>query len=180
MTKHIEGFVAMAEELVERELSMLAYLGAGLDRVLVTVEKTAKGEFGTYQPTSGSFPAWAELSDETKAQRVAQGFTENDPLLRSGELRDAVEHDREILEGVVGVKSGKDHGAYPDGSGGADLGDMMVWHELGTSKMPARPVLGPAAFRNKERIQRIVGEAAVAGIVGDSVLPAYAFETENS
>jgi hypothetical protein len=38
----------------------------------------------------------------------------------------------------------------------------MVFHEFGTSKMPPRPVLGPAAFRNKLAIQRLVGEAALA------------------
>lgn len=137
---------AAAKEAVALEL--------GLKKAAEHVEKVAKAEFGEYQNAVGSFPAWAELADATKADRVAKGFGENDPLLRTGELRDSIDHR------VAGL--------------GAEIGsddDVMVYQELGTEKMPPRPVLGPAAIRSEKAIQRILGEAAVLGILGMKHLP---------
>jgi hypothetical protein len=37
----------------------------------------------------------------------------------------------------------------------------MVYQELGTDRIPPRPVLGPAAYKNKDKIERILGEAVV-------------------
>jgi hypothetical protein len=42
----------------------------------------------------------------------------------------------------------------------------MFYHEFGTLKMPARPVLGPAVLRNKEYIRRVLGAATVGGLIG--------------
>lgn len=152
-----------ALHLLEVEAKITATLGVGLDRVLVTIEKTAKGEFGRYQPAVGPFPEWPELADSTKDQRVQLGFTENDPLLRSGEQRDSISHQRQGLEGAVGSTE-----------------ERAVWSEFGTATEPARPVLGPAAFLNKEAIQKLVGAALVAGLIGEDQIHAalgYDFET---
>ena len=42
----------------------------------------------------------------------------------------------------------------------------MPFHEFGTRNMPPRPVVGPAAFENREAIRQAVGAAVVTGIVG--------------
>lgn len=81
------------------------------------------------------------------------GFTPNDPLLASGEMRETIERQRQGLEGVVGSNDEK-----------------LVFHEFGTVNMPARPVLGPAAFRNKATIERLVGAAVVSGLLGGEVV----------
>ena len=47
----------------------------------------------------------------------------------------------------------------------------MVFHEFGTPTMPPRSVLGPAVFKNREKIEKILGRAIVEGILGGEVLP---------
>jgi phage gpG-like protein len=115
------------------------------------IEASAKSEFGHYQPSVGPHPAWAELADATKQQRVALGYSENDPLLRSGELRESISHEVFGLEAAIGSTS-----------------EVMLYQELGSKdgSLPARPVLGPAAFVNKERVQAILGAAMIQGVMG--------------
>lgn len=126
----------------------------GMEQVGVLIEAQAKAEFGNYQPAVGPFQAWPELADSTKDDRVRQGYTENDPLLRSGELRDTVSHETAGLEVAIGSTS-----------------DLMVYHEFGTSKMPPRPVLGTAAFVSKDKVIRILEHAAAVGLAGGQTLP---------
>jgi HK97 gp10 family phage protein len=123
-------------------------LHRGLERCAQLMERTAKAEIGVYQSEIGDFPGWVELADATKAERVQQGYTENDPLLRSGSLRDSISHEIEGDTAAVGSTS-----------------DVMVYQELGTERIPPRPVLGPAALRNKEKIQRILGHAVAEGLL---------------
>jgi hypothetical protein len=164
MTKHLDSLGAMALELVENEVALYEALEHGLDRVLSRVQRVAKAEFGVYQPAVGAFQAWPELADSTKADRVAQGYSENEPLHRSGDLEESVEKEREGLDGVVGSKD-----------------PVLLYQEFGTERIPPRPVLGPAAFRSKPWIEKLVGAAAVAGIVGGQDLArlGYGFETED-
>jgi hypothetical protein len=130
-----------------------SFLKHGLEESAKLVQDTAKSEFGIYQDEVGNFPAWAELTDATKLDRVRQGYTENEPLLRSGELRDSITYQIQdfikLLTALIGSPS-----------------DIMVYQELGTVHIPPRPVLGPAGFRNKEKIIAIIAAAALAGLLG--------------
>lgn len=157
MTRELPSLGAMALEFLAIEVGMAAALEKSLERVLVKIERTAKSEFGTYQPEVGEFPGWNELAEATKADRVAKGYSENEPLLREGDLRDGIGHEREGLDGIVGS---------PD--------EIMIYHELGTSRMPPRPVLGPAAFRSKAAVEELLGVAFVTMLTGSSMLPAMA------
>lgn len=138
---------------------MVAHLGAmaaaetlalhrGLKECAEAIDATAKSEFGHYQGDVQPFAGWVELADSTKAGRLALGFNENDPLLRSGALRDSVSNQVSGLEAVIGSTS-----------------DIMVYQELGTDKIPPRAVLGPAAIRNKKLIVRVLGHAAAEGLL---------------
>lgn len=170
-----------ASYLLTRAVATAVALQTANEAIGAHVEKVAKGEFGTYQNAVGPFPAWAELAEATKDERLQQGFSENDPLFRSGELRDAVTHDASPLEAIIGVKSGTAHSSNGQGGSTEDIGNIMISHEFGTSKMPARPVLGPAVFQSKATIQKIVGAAVVSGLIGASpVHPAlgYNFATK--
>lgn len=139
-----------AEHLAKLAVTEVVALQAGLKGAAKLVEKEAKAEIGHYQPAMGSFQAWPELADSTKADRVRQGYTENDPLLRSGELRDSYKSEVNGYEAVIGSES-----------------DIALWQELGTSRIPARSVLGTAAFKNKNKIRAILGTAAVSGLIGE-------------
>lgn len=163
MTMTFDSFGAMAVHLTARYEATKSILERGLERVAVRIEKTAQSEFGRYQPARGPFPAWEQLAESTQEQREHLGFTPNDPLFREGQLQASIQHEVHDLEAVIG--SGD---------------EVMAYQEFGTSRMPPRPVLGPAAFRNKAAIERILGAAAVSAIIGgDQVHPAlgYDFDT---
>ena len=135
--------------LLEKTLIPVA-ASAALDAAAAAIEREAKQEIGTYQRSDmGPYEPWQELAQSTKADRVAQGYTENDPLLRSGELRDSIDRETHGLEAVVGSDS-----------------DVMVWQEFGTRTIPPRPVLGLAAVRKHEEVLKIVGDGVMAELVG--------------
>ena len=147
----------LALHIAERQVAVRERLENGLEKAVLRIEKTAKSEFGSYQPAVGPFPGWDPLAEATQDEREKLGFTPDDPLLRSGDLRESVDHivDRAALEGVVGSTS-----------------PVLVFQEFGTGHIPARPVLGPAAYRNVPAIKRLVGEAVVSGIIGGDAIHA--------
>ena len=54
---------------------------------------------------------------------------------------------------------------------------VMLWQELGTSKMPPRPVLGLALYRNIDKVQEIIGKFAARGIAGGGAIePARGYD----
>ena len=125
----------------------------GLNQAALVVERRAKAKIGHYQEESGEFAAWAELADSTKDDRLKQGFTENDPGLRTGDMRDSIGH-------MVG------HHVAHVGSND----DKLVWFELGTEKQPPRSVLGGAAIDSAPEVVRIMGARVVAALVGQGVV----------
>lgn len=125
------------------------FIHEGLDRAAALIEREAKREFGVYQPATGPFPEWPELAESTQERRENLGYTPNDPLLMSGATKASVSRETHGMDAVVGSTS-----------------DLMIYHEFGTSRMPARPVFGPAAFRNRKAIESLIGEAAFLGIIG--------------
>lgn len=124
-----------------------------LDRAAALVQKEAKAMIGEYQEGAGELVPWAELADATKDDRVKQGFPENEPLLRTGEMRESIE--RKVLDGSTAAV-GSDN-------------DKAVWQELGTPTIPPRSFLGIAAIRKGEDAARIVGEGISAALVGKKV-----------
>jgi hypothetical protein len=146
------SFGELALHLGEMELLQHEADHNALERCAELIEKRAKEKIGEYQEQAGPFIAWAELADATKADREHQGFPENEPLLRKGELRDSIEHIVIDDEAHVGSNS-----------------DVAVFQELGTAKMPPRSFLGGAAVEKLPRILGIVGGHAVAALVGQGV-----------
>lgn len=146
--KEFSSIGGMMVHLAAMAVEEVLALHNGLKKCAVAIEKTAKSEIGTYQGEVGPFAGWVELADGTKSDRVAQGFTENDPLLRSGQLRDSISREIDTLDAVIGSTS-----------------DIMVYQELGTDRIPPRAVLGPAAIRNKDLIIKTLGHAAAEGLM---------------
>lgn len=118
---------------------------AGAERVAAE----ARSLIGTYQPAVGPFPAWAQLADSTQRDRVAQSFAANDPLERTGELRDSIEASAAGNDGAAGSN-------HP----------VAAYQELGTDTIPPRPFLGPAGFRMAEPVAQDIGQRVVAAILG--------------
>lgn len=143
----------MALNLVTAEARMLVSLEHGLEKVAAKIDQAAKDKIGEYQAANGMHDAWPELADSTKADRLRQGYTENDPLLRSGELRDSISHETKGLEAAIGSTS-----------------DIAVYQELGTDKIPPRPFLGSAAYEHMDDVKKIIGGAVITGIGGGKAL----------
>jgi hypothetical protein len=123
-----------------------------MERAALLIENEAKKEIGHYQAGAGPFAGWAELADSTKDERVKQGFAENEPGLRTGEMRDSIDHVVGDREAVVGSNS-----------------ENLERFELGTAKQPPRSVLGLAAVRKAPEVARILGMDLVQSLVGRGV-----------
>lgn len=111
-----------------------------MKRAAVVVETEAKSAIGTNKY------GWPALQPET-ITRKANG---NTPLLETGALRDSITHEVNFLNARV----------YSDDP-------KMGYHELGTTKMPPRPVLATAAQRKEREVAEILGRQAVSLISGD-------------
>ncbi len=138
---------------------------AGLTDGARIIQHEATAEIGHYQGEAGPFPAWEELDKDTKAQRVALGFTENDPLLRTGALRDHIDMTAGAEKATIGVP----HEVVGDGSKAnpiRDIGDVATYLELGTSHMPPRSFLGGAAVRKTSQAVDAAAGAVAAALAG--------------
>lgn len=145
----LESFAAHLVTLIAEEAEAEH---VALDRAARVVEKEAKKELGHYQEQAGPFVPWQELADSTQADRVAQGYTPDDPGRRSGDMADSIEHTVAGHEAHVG--SDDQH---------------MEWFELGTEKQPPRSALGGAAFRKAHEVRDVIGEDTVAFLSGKGV-----------
>lgn len=97
------NFAELADLIQAQTAALPAAIREGVATGAELIAQDARDRIGTYQDAVGDLPAWAPLSEATQADRVAKGFTADDPLLRSGKLRDSIEV-REVEEGAeIGV-----------------------------------------------------------------------------
>jgi hypothetical protein len=123
------------------------------------IEAQAKARFGTYQA------GWAHLKESTMRDRERKGFTPNDPLFRSGALRDSVGFTVEGESLFVGIEPGKTL-QRPSGKS-VDAALVMAVHENGSTdgRVPARPVFGIVAEELENNAYALgLGIAARAGL----------------
>lgn len=149
----LAGFAAKLGELA---IAVHEESKHALERSAEMVEAEAKRSIGTYQDAAAPFAAWPELADSTKADRVRQGFPENEPELRTGEMRASIEHMVE-MHGVDGT-------AYV----GSDS-EKLEFQELGTSKMPPRSILGGALMRKEDAVRKVIGGYIYGALAGEEV-----------
>jgi hypothetical protein len=135
-----------AREMSFASAKIAAEIEIGFHIIVKEIEETAKEEIGVYQPAVGPFEAWSPLAESTKADRVRSGYTENDPLERSGELKYSIESEVIGLAGIVGTKS-----------------EIGLWQEVGTDRTPPRPFIGPAYVRKIDPLMESIGRAIARG-----------------
>ncbi len=143
MTLHrfAQGLVRAGSRMPLAERAALSVAAGNLAR-------QAKGYIGDYQPAVPPFPAWPPLAGSTVEDRVARGYTPNDPLLRQGDLRRSV-------TGVVRGRSAVVGSTSP----------IAPWQELGTSTTPARSFLGRAVAQHGRREAQGVARAVFRPIL---------------
>ncbi|MGH8299400.1 MAG: phage virion morphogenesis protein, partial [Steroidobacteraceae bacterium] len=151
--REFRSFGAFAEHLLTREAVVVAAWHEVLEPIGAMVAHTAREKIGEYQDAEGPFPEWAPLAEATVEDRIAKGFSADEPLLRTGDLRDSISHAVEGLEVAVGSTS-----------------DIAVYQELGTERIPPRPFLGPAVYQNGGHIVAALGAVTVNGIAGGKLI----------
>jgi hypothetical protein len=135
----LTGFASFLGELAVVEIAN----HHALEHAAVIVETEAKRVIGTYDY------GWPELAESTQTQRVGLGFPANEPGLRTGDMRDSIEHKTFTEEAFVGSDD-----------------DKLVWFDLGTSRQPARPALEAAAMHKEAEVVDLVGRTFVAHLSG--------------
>jgi hypothetical protein len=142
----LAGFAAfVVEELVDNvELARAEALEIGAR----AIRAEAKRVIGTYDY------GWPQLAPATQADREKAGYAANEPLLRSGKLRDSIH--------VTIIEPGKL----------AEIGsneDIAVYQELGTATIPPRPFLSTSAARIEKPIRKMIRETVGAAVEGRNV-----------
>lgn len=162
----ISDFIA---HLVERVALVEIAQHHGLEVGARVIEAEAKHEIGTYQSGAGPFDRWAPLAESTlegwggHPGKIELGYAPPDnPLLRTGALRDAIDHSVEGHEAAIGVPSR----IVTVNDKSVDVGDVAIWQELGTAKIPPRSFLGRAGFVKEKEVAEVIGIEIVHAISG--------------
>ena len=154
--KTYQSFGALARQLERASLRLEDSLGAAMEAAATLVEATAKAEIGHYQTSGmGPFTAWAPLKPATVAEKRRLGYAdaENDnPELRTGEMRDSIGHSYDFGNFTFTVGS---------------TSEIAVYQELGTANgLPPRPFLAPALYRNVDPIRKLIGATLETTLAG--------------
>lgn len=149
--KEFTSFGAFARHLAKTALEAPEVTHHLAERGASMIQRDAKEKLGHYQGQAGEFNAWSELADSTKDDRVSKGFPENEPLLRTGELRESIDTVVTGSEAMVG-----------------SMDPIALWQECGTDDghIPPRPFLGPAAFEAKKKLAVLSANTLIAWVGG--------------
>jgi hypothetical protein len=135
-------FAAMLERAIA---AAPAELAIGLEKVGQLAESIAAELPGHYQP------GWPELAESTLKDKEAKGFPVPSPLKRTGEMAESYrkEVDPVALELVIGSPS-----------------KIALYQEMGTSRIPPRPVCGPALRNSIPYAAEVFGKIAISLLTG--------------
>jgi HK97 gp10 family phage protein len=138
----LSSFADLAARLATADADMKLAEEAILEKACQLIEDDAKAAIGTYKYS------WPQLAEATQEQRVALGYSANEPLLRTGDLRDSIGHVVSGNEGFVGTND-----------------PVAPFHEFGTSKIPPRPFLGPALEAVGPKIEKMAGRMMMGAML---------------
>ena len=142
MTKHLSLLEAI-ELFAVLPLEVKHENHRALERVGKLIEKEARRVIGTYDY------GWKQLAESTQSDRESHGYEPDEPLLRTGALRDSIRYTVGHNEVTIGSDS-----------------QIARWQELGTSRIPPRPFLSGAAHQKMPEVLHIIGDAVVSAISG--------------
>jgi hypothetical protein len=152
MDPQLEAFDKSAQRVVRRIHNAADQLGSSMVESFI-------GKLGHPQP------GWSALAMDTQAVRILQGYSANEPLLRSGVTRDCFTYEKSVEGTVVvviaGIKTGTLRELPYDPGRVKDIGQLMAFHERGTVTEPPRPVL-PFVVQD---ITKVLGELVRTGRV---------------
>ena len=158
VNRDLKSLDELAALLARKATELPAAYAAAMDESAKLVQAEAKAELGTYQSRVGPFNAWSALAESTLAHKEA-----DTPLYETGELQNAIHEHSGVNFFEVGVPS------WPTASGKSDIGIIAEVQELGNSRIPPRPFLGPALYKNADKIAAILTAGIGAVFSGASV-----------
>ncbi len=161
VAQEFEGLEAFAAHMIALTVAMKLANRQALKDAAALIKKDASAQIGHYQDAVGAYPEWAPLAESTEEQKARLGAPADAPLERFGDLKKSF---ASTLEGEDSVIVGS-------------TDPVMDYHEFGTSKMPPRPVIGPALYKNLEKIERIFAGRAVQALIAGQRL-GYRFDAE--
>lgn len=148
--KTVGSLGEMAAILARNIVSTTVAAEHAMAKAAKVVQEDAKDRIGEYQLAVGPFQKWLDLKDETKEERLRLGYSEDDPLFRSGALRNSIVTEHTAKQAIIGSKL-----------------PIAAYQEFGTNRISPRPFLGPAAYARKKQICAIIGAHFVSALVGD-------------
>ncbi len=123
-----------------------------MDEAARVVQDEAKAMIGHYQRGIEPFDDWKPLAESTVEEKSRLGFSPPDnPLERTGLLRESIERAAGPMEAVVGSND-----------------EVAVFQELGTKFMPPRSFLGAAAVKKQSEVVEIIWGASKMILLGRS------------
>lgn len=143
-TFSLPGFIALLATL---PLEVEHANHRALEKAARIVEIEAKRVLGTYDY------GWPQLADSTQADREKHGFPADEPLLRTREMHDSIEHISTAKEAHIGSNN-----------------DKAVWQELGTRKIPPRSFLAGALQHKTNEVVKVIGREVVGALIGEVVV----------
>jgi HK97 gp10 family phage protein len=149
------SLLAFSQHLIGLQLAVHHAKHGALEQVGKLLKADMIAQIGHYQPQGGGYVAWASLAPSTESEKAMLGAPADAPLERFGDLKQSFKYE---VEGSAAVIVGS-------------TDPVMVYHELGTSRMPPRPVIGPALYNNRDKVQAIMGRALVEAILLGQVIP---------
>jgi hypothetical protein len=155
---------AFADHLLRVAARLPVAEAAAMDEGAKVIQDAAKASLGEYQGAAGPFGEWAPLAERTREERMAQGYSEDEPLKRSALLGENIERCAEAREARVGVPDREV--AHPYDSRTENIGEIAEDLEFGTVDMPPRSFLGRAAFVHGEGAAGVVLSVVAAAVSG--------------
>lgn len=152
--KKYKSFGALARKLAKVAAELPVTYADSMQISATLVKSKAKESIGHYQD------GWEKLAVSTVLDKLDSGYAAvalpggdggDNPLLRTGAMRDSITDESNALEFIVGSPS-----------------EILVYQETGTSRIPPRPVLAPALYKSVPEILQITGAAIEKRLAGES------------
>ena len=151
--KNLKSFKELADAFAGNVEQMPVAFATAAEVGATLVKEVARAKIGHYQEAVGPFNKWDDLKPATVAQKKALGYAddENDnPLLRTGEMRDSIKSESSPAGFIVGSTS-----------------PIAGYQEFGTEHIQPRPFIGPALFESTPGILRAVGATVERTLAGE-------------
>jgi hypothetical protein len=141
----MKTFAEFADQLEAAIATVVPRIEIGLDKV-GTLALTLSVEYpGHYQP------GWPALAESTLADKEAKGFPVPSPLKRTGAMAES--YRKELVPTELAVVVGSED-------------KVALWQEMGTSRIPPRPVVGLAMQNSLPYAADVFGEITVSLLTG--------------